>query len=267
MKYKFYLCLLVISLLVACKQYKPPVHLSKESETLEEEVSASTNIDSAILPVEYSIIDATAFGLLGKVERVSLTAYSTYEYNGELKDGDELYSKIISFDERGNVTMDEWNNEYDYDAEGKFYRGNHLYTVVQRDKKGRITAYVDDDTQSDYNEADVSFSFIYDKKGRMSRISRGGDAGGWELTLTYERNEIYPTSSKEKSYDEGGGADETNTTYRYTHFDDKGNWTERVCVNSTTELMEEFADDSLYVNTIINESIVVERRTITYYSY
>lgn len=212
---------------------------------------------------QYNTTDALAFGLKGHVQTATVECYSTYESDGVLKEGNMTTTYYVTFDGLGHVTHDPWGNEYGYDADGNYYRGNHVYTTIQRDKSGRLTKYVDVEPNAD-NEANMTLSFKYDKNGRLEMVTQGGWTGHSTEKHTYKGNNIFPKSVETVADYEGGGTSTVSATYTYNRFDENGNWTERTCVTSETETEDDPLNDS-GVSTKIQEVITVERRVITYY--
>lgn len=258
---KVTLFLIATMMLVACGGNKPSASSDEESE------DTSSSVDSTVVENDmppYDITDAIAMGLNGHVQSVSLQRYSTYESNGELKDGSLMGQCEIVFDASGHMTSDEWGNEYGYNAEGNYYRGNHTYTTVKRDKAGRIIEYNDIEPNKD-NESQFVQSFQYDKNGRITSIKySGGFTSVWTEKRHYNSGKIYPAKMKCSVTFEGGGAQETVVTYRYTSFDDHNNWTERLCMVSTKE-MEELVDSVMPQQSKLKEEIQVEKRVISYF--
>lgn len=254
----FYMAALM---LVGCGGNKPSA--SAETDTDDD----SINVDSVVAEVmpQYDITDALSMGLNAHVQHVSMQCYETYESNGELKDGCLNIQYEMSFDANGRMTTDEWGNEYGYDAEGKYYRGNHIYTTIKRDKEGRIVTYNDVEPKKDHEDEFVQ-SFHYDKNGRLVVIEyEGGFSAAWTEKRHYNSGNLYPVKKEQAVSYEGGGGSEVIVTYRYTSFDNQNNWTERLCMVSTKEIVEEPVDSFIPEQPKINEKILVEKRTITYY--
>jgi hypothetical protein len=255
------LILTTVAVLMSCGGGKSSAPAT-DTETDTEIITDSADTATAI---QYDVVDALSIGLNGRVQSVSCLRYTTYESNGELKDGD-LYSQYeINFDNLGHLTTDEWGNKYGYDAEGKYYRGNHTYTTVVRDKSGRIVKYSDMEEKKD-NESQFVQTFRYDKNGRITAIEYGGGlAAVWTEKRQYNSGNIYPSKRMLAVCFEGGGAEETTETFRYTNFDEHNNWTERLCMVSTKEIEEEPTDSFMPSQPKITEAIHVEKRIIVYY--
>ena len=254
------LVLTAVLMLVACGGNKPSASADDGQESVN-----STPVDSVEAPVPYDCTDAISMGLNGHVQHISATICSTYENNGKLEDGDVAGQYEMAFNERGQITTDEWGNEYGYDAEGKYYRGNHTYTTVKRDEQGRIVAYNDIEPKKD-NESQFLQSFRYDKNGRITSIEySGGFASTWTEKRQYKSGNIYPVKTEESVSFEDGGGREVIVTYRYTSFDEQNNWTERLRMTSTKEIDEVPVDSFIPEQPKIKEEIQVEKRDISYY--
>lgn len=247
-----------LTLLTACKQSKPSVALEETDTARVESVKAEVQKESV---VEYNAVDAQTFGLFGKVQSVIVQSFLTSEVNGNLTEGSMTTESEMSFNQWGYVTKDEWGNEYGYDADGNFYRGNHIYTLLKRDKSGRIKEYIDEEPNTD-NDENQKLSFVYDKTGRLKTVTQGGWTGHWKEQRSYEGGNLYPSKVITTADYEGGGESLRTTTYRYSQFDEKKNWIERICIISETEKDN---TDSIEGRAIINEQITIQKRSIIYY--
>ena len=87
----------------------------------------------------------------------------------------------------------------------------------------------------------------------------------WTENRHYESGNIYSSKIEKSMSFEGGGAEETTITYRYTSFDDQHNWTERLCMVSVKEIQEAEVDSFIPEQPKIEEKILVEKRTISYF--
>ena len=258
---KIFVLIFILSfLLAACKQSKPSADVENENTELVEVVdSVKTEVEDSVV---YDVIDAQTFGLMGKVESVKTQSFLTNDNNGTLEEGSMVTESEMTFDQWGHVTEDEWGNEYGYDAEGNYYRGNHTYTVLKRDKSGRLKEYVDEEPNAD-NQDNQKIAFDYDKTGRLAIVTQGGWTGHWQEQRAYEGGNLYPSSIVTIADYEGGGTSHVTKTYRYTRYDEKKNWIERICVISAADIEESF--DSVAIDTKIEEQIRIEKRIITYY--
>lgn len=243
---------------MACKQSKPSA-ISDVKDTARVESAKAEEKDAP--PVEYDVIDAQTFGMMGKVQSVSTQSFMTNDVNGNLTEGSIATESEMTFDQWGHVTKDELGNEYGYDADGNYYRGNHTYTILKRDESGRIKEYIDEEPNTD-NDENQRLSFVYDKTGRLTTITQGGWTGHWKEQRSYEGGNLYPSKIITSTDYEGGGESLITTTYRYSRFDEKKNWIERICVISA---MDTETTDSIEGQTLINEQIRIEKRSIIYY--
>lgn len=255
--------------LVACQNGKPQAQGDEETAMTAADSLARQVAEKTVAQPTYDLTDALAFGLNGHVQNVSLHVYTTTENEGELTEGAEAGSREMTFDERGHVTIDEWGNAYGYDAEGNYYRGNHVYTIVKRDKNGRIEKYVDEEPKTD-NESNQTYTLKYDKNGRIASVENAGWTGGFTEKRHYKSGNLYPSKIEGESYYEGGGGDTYSVAYTYNRFDEKGNWTERTCVMTQTETAEDASEDDAAwgeaaETTKVTETITIEKRSISYY--
>ena len=245
----------------------------KLQQTAKEEVPVEAKADSSKIEVkqtaEYNPTDAIACGLKGKVKMATVEVLSTYDNNGRLEENGRIRIYETTFDEHGNLTLDEFGNNYGYDADGKFYRGNHVYTRLERDDGRRIVKYVDVDVDNEMREDNETYYFSYDKQGRQNRIKKNGSLSHFDLRRQYEGAALYPICEILEDDAEGGYSGKTTINYSYSHFDERGNWTERVAVRSTVST--DFADEC-YADTLhseprqeVHEDIVIEKRTVCYY--
>lgn len=250
-------------MLVACYESKPPAMANETIAETEDAIPTGKEAEESSPTPEYNPTDALTFGLKGHVQQATTQSFLTYEEGGELKRGGLNTIAKMAFDPWGHVTRDEWENEYGYDAEGNYYRGNHTYTIIKRGKSGQLIKYIDEEPKTD-NESNCTFTFVYDKNGRLNTVTQCGWTSNWSETYYYESGNIYPSNITKSADYEGGGASKSSINYQYSHFDEKGNWTERLCICSE----EETIDDSESLDgqrTQINETIFIEERTITYY--
>lgn len=255
-----YALLIMALVLVACGGNKPSASANDEQNTV-----SGTPVDSVKAPVQYDCTDAISMGLNGHVQHVGGIIHATYENNGKLEDGDAVGQYEIFFNERGQMTNDEWGNEYGYDAEGKYYRGNHTYTIVERNIQGCIVVYNDIEPKKDH-ESQFIQSFCYDKNGRITSIEySGGFSSVWTENRHYKSGNLYPAKTEQFVSFEGGGSREVTITYRYTSFDEHNNWTERLCMTSAKEMDEEPVDSFIPEQPKVKEEIQVEKRQISYY--
>lgn len=179
--------------------------------------------------------DARSFGLLGDVKEVYITqsALSTTQEDMEISDEPGVERLEFTFDTNGRVTLDTYNDVYEYNDAGEFVKGDSDKTTLERDELGRLVSY--DNTNLDWDEVDEEFdiehffayTFSYDDQHRVATE----EISGWEWMevshYTYDGNKVFPASATFESNMEAW-TEEGNITYEYIAFDAKGNWTERI---------------------------------------
>ena len=210
---------------VACMGIQKPQREAKaDTTTVSREIV--TNEDKQ--PVSTSL-DVKSFGFIGPVKESFCIRYEVKSIDDDVLEKGEMSNDAndeagYSFSEAGRVTGDAYGGVYNYDKTGKFVKGITAKSVMKRDGQGRVVFY----QQKDDDEDDAMFTneFTYDAKGRIIKVEQGF----WEWTITqeftYEGDNIYPSTRKFTRMDEGDES-ESETTYRYTKFDEVGNWIER----------------------------------------
>ncbi len=266
MKKVFLIMSIIVLLLTACQRNRPKKPDRGTTTDSITNISQSTTVST----IAYKMVDAMSFGLTGKVSSVRKLRFNATDSDGKLVEGSLVSETIVNFDSWGHVTIDPWGNEYVYDTDGNFYRGNHLYSTVKRDDVGRIIHYKDIEPVQD-NEENQEYEFSYDPKGRLVTCRRSGWTGGFSISYVYDKTNIYPSKSSSEEYYEGEeGEYSSKTNYNYIAFDSMGNWTERVCVvsNHLTEEVWEEADGEgqMIEKTTTSDVIYIEKRTINYYN-
>ena len=200
---------------------------NKPTGTEEPADSTVTIVEEKKAELDYNTTDARSFGLYGCVAKVVTT---TYMANLE---GDKLVKGIISnrtdslatFDEKGRVTLDPYANPYVYDADGKFIKGRSKASQMNRDKDGRVISYTNRENENHWEG--YSYEFSYDKEGCA---------------------DIYKTDIR----------------YRYTKFDEQGNWTAREMYFDIMQTTEEYEGNENPPKDYSKEYYIQER-IITYY--
>lgn len=260
MKKNLFLLLFTL-ILTACNQSKPSATegVNEQADSIVAMQQQEEVIEEKIV---YNTTDALMMGLKGNVQKVVLQFYPAVENNGKITIGGDMYYEVeTAFNERGQVTKDEWKNVYEYDENGNFIKGNSMYTALKRDKEGRLIQYKDEVPNGEYNEDNMTLNLAYDTKGRLQKIEYSGCYEGYKECRFYQNNNLYPSKISLSSYEEAGGGGEEEQVYTYRHFDDMGNWTERVIVCTASEVEEyDYEDDDL-----TSENIFIEKRVITYY--
>ena len=212
---------------------------------------------------DYNTTDARAFGLKGYVAKVVTTTYMANQEGGKLVkiEQSNRSDSLMTFDDKGRVTLDAYANPYVYDADGKFIKGRSKESKMTRDKEGRIISYINRESNNHWEG--YEYTFEYDKQGRINTIEWGGWEEGESYGLTYKDDQLYPSSMH---IDGQACADiyKTDIRYKYTKFDEQGNWTERELyydIMQTTEAYEGNENPSKDYS----KEYYIQERTITYY--
>ena len=199
------------------------------SDEPEDDAEADDDGDDAPATPATPAADLSAFGFPGPVQESFCNVYEAEDIDadvltkGEPADtGDS--EQGYSFTPDGRVTADPYGGVYSYDAEGRFKSGVSENTVMRRDGFGRVIYYLQQNGEED--DARYENKFSYDDRGRLVKVERTF----WESLAVeefyYEGDNTYP-SERLYRLDEEGTVVESSTKYRYTKFDDQGNWTER----------------------------------------
>lgn len=269
--------IIALLILTACGNSKQSKSANEDSS----EESDSTRVEKSQETAQYDCTDAISFGLNGKVKNVDFQIYHAYEDNGELSVGSLYERGNITFNEQGCIVVDEWMNEFGYDANGNYYRGNHIYTTIQRDKYGRVVKYNDVDPKGKSDVYNI-YTFKYDKSGRLASVSVKRSNEVWTEKRQYKGGNIYPESANITCTFEDRDGYYTLKKYLYQHTDTYGNWTERTIVISNTEGLrgrhsaqsDTIIPDSVLPSSVapgktqspkVNDEIQIEKRIITYY--
>ena len=226
---------------------------------------AALSVLAACTRAEKTSPDVRTFGLIGNVEEVrySLTVTSVDQDNEDpLLARDEV---ALRFDELGRVTLDHYGNYYEYDEDGKYIGPYSDYIEVTRDASGRLKSFdntsIPMDDSSDFDVMDYcSVTYEYDATGRVTTETYAGWEWGTVTTYTYDGDKPWPSKITQQSYDEGYN-ENSDITFKYLEFDDRGNWTKRAST-IVTESYEEGAEDE-------KESYTQEKletRSISYWS-
>ena len=191
--------------------------------------------------------DVRTFGMKGDVKDVFVSVLQM-ETSTEEEEGDPWLEKdelLLSFDQAGRVTRDDYQNYYEYDDNGQFVEGTSEQSKLTRDDQGRIVCY--DNTELDFDSDDFDvmdfckISYTYDAQGRVATEEYVGWEWTTSYTYSYEGDNVWPSSCTFESHDEGWNSEGT-ITYEYFSYDDKGNWTDRT-VSRRAKNYEEPWDD------------------------
>lgn len=175
---------------------------------------------------------------------------------------------LLTFTEQGYLKR---NRIYDltYDVFGKLVKGvnltdDNMKISVKRNKKGYMTALICQDKRMGM-QSDQAYRINYkwNKKNQMIKE----EYKGWEWASVYyyqyDENGLLQERSNQESPDYETEVDHT-TTYVYTRFDGRGNWTERnvqtVSVTSAFDL-----DTGKRTTTGTEKKYAVEKREIAYF--
>ena len=197
------------------------IYYSDVPEEADEEVPADV--------ADATTTDVRAFGFFGPVKESFCNLYDAPDIDAdELDKGDPIDSNDseqgYSFSADGQILSDPYGGVYSYDSEGHFIQGVNKKSVMRRDAKGRVAYYLQQNDDED--DARYENTFSYDDQGRLIKVERVF----WESTITeqffYEGDNIYPSHRMYRNEEEGTVI-ESRTDYRYTAFDDMGNWTKR----------------------------------------
>ena len=209
-----------------------------------------------------TIDDRRAYGLVGKVKHVKTSTQPAYVQNGDFlpQEGEVASVDDMSFNSKGLVTLDLYGNTYEYDAKGKFIgKGERGCAEMTRNADGRIASY--EDVCDDEDVESHIHKFFYDSKGRMDHVEMTFWESTFNITYTYEGNNVYPATIFTVQYDQGTI---TRTSYvmDYTKFDAQGNWTRREVYVTRAESEETGEGETDPTTT---ESYEIEERSITYF--
>lgn len=222
----------------------------------EEQQSATTDAADA----DRFTLDTYGFGFLGRVSECVTTSYTAVDRGAEaLIPGDEVDGSraTISFTADGLVAEDPFGGVYVYDADGRFIKGVTEKSVMRRDDSHHVVYY----QQSNDDEDDAMFrnEYTYDERGRLMQVVQTFWESTTTTTFTYEGDVPYPTQRRDDTIDEGVRI-KSETNYRYTKFDQQGNWTERELRYQGSEEEDGAPDGPTRWN-----GAMIERRTISYH--
>lgn len=258
------LCLLSVLCFSCQNAGKAPNESQAFSDsTKTDEADKDTTLNSQHSALNSNSIDARTFGLLGNVAQVVTTTYEATKSGNRFIRGNKVKNPLdtIAFNKLGLVTLDPYGNKYHYDDEGHFQKGLADYTRMKRNDDGRIDTY---DHQQDEDDANCHHhQFIYDAQGRIAKLEMGFYESTYNYTFTYDADNLWPATMSIEGVDEGDVYQET-TRYRYTQFDEQGNWTERELHVQCLEAEEDPSDGKL-INKKQYGLQKIETRTISYY--
>ena len=133
---------------------------------------------------------------------------------------------------------------------------------MTRDENGRVETY--DHMRDDEDAEGYHIEFAYDDRGRLIELA----IQFWEWSnnyqYTYEEDHVYP-DREAFEFREYENVTQRTSDFRYTKFDDHGNWTEREVHVVTIDIVEPDAEDAQPQVGEPATTYEVETRTITYY--
>ena len=206
----------------------------------------------------YNPTDARAFGVVGHVKEVTLSVCKLSNVDPGEDPWTQSDEPLMAFDRHGRVTLDPMGDTYEYGADGKVVRGVRGKTLVRRDEQGRVSRYESRDGDNDYEMRSIEFR--YDDKGRLLATDNAFWESAYVDSLVYEGDNVYPAKRLVEGQAEAEEYKEV-VEYRYTKFDEQGNWTER----DVTETYESMitGDESTRSKEVWE---TLEVRKITYYT-
>lgn len=248
----------------SCKEAAKTAADQQDAESAEVEESTTEAEEPETSAPDYDFTDVTAFGLKGCVKKAVIVRYEATPEGDKLVKGSRTYAyndSLVTFNDQGQVTIDIYANPYSYDSDGEFVKGRSKDTKMDRDDKGRVIQYVNREGSNDWEG--YSYEFDYDKKGRLSKIEWVGWEEISETVMHYEGDNVYPSREKIE-LQVCADIFKSDFRYRYTAFDNRGNWTEREiwCDELETTVAYE-GNENPEVKT--SKSYFIEQRTITYY--
>lgn len=217
----------VVFMIVACKGNQKTQN-EDETKADSTEVTRETTADKDEEPV-ITALDVKSFGFLGPVKESFIIRYEVTNLDDDVLEKGEMSNDAndeagYSFSMDGRVTADAYGGVYNYDKIGNFVKGISAKSVMKRDEKGRVVYY----SQKEDADDDAMFTnkFTYDEKDRIIKVEQ--TYWEWSVTeeFTYNGDDLYPSTRRYKRQEDGLEG-ESETTYRYTKFDEIGNWIER----------------------------------------
>ena len=217
----------------------------------------------------FSSPDLTLYELKGHVNTCKTTSHEATLKDGKyvIKDTKGHPSHLV-FTEQGYVSKD-GIFDLTYDEQGKVIKGvnvtnKDMKMSVKRNKNGFITSIICEDKKFGM-ESDQAYKIDYKWNDKNQMIEEAFQGWEWSSTNHYKYDDkgLLQELTNHCNPDYETEVDNTST-YTYTQFDDKGNWTERnvemVSVTTNTELGSETSQKSAPV-----KSYNVEKREIIYF--
>ncbi|MBP3738753.1 MAG: hypothetical protein J6I72_06865 [Muribaculaceae bacterium] len=208
--------------------------------------------------------DAYALGVKGHVKRVITQTYTASQAGDHLVKGQPVDEgeEVMTFDRDGRVTLDPFGNQYSYDERGRFVRGTEPYSRMSRDEDGRIDTY--EHMRDDEDVDGFGMECAYDEQGRLIETAIQFWEWSHNYQYTYEDDHVYP-EREVFEFREYENVTRVTRDFRYTKFDDRGNWTEREVHVVSIDIEEPDDEDTPPRVGEPATTYEVEMRNITYY--
>ncbi|MBQ8656880.1 MAG: hypothetical protein IJ527_07530 [Prevotella sp.] len=248
------------------KSKAEPVAAAAAISSVETKTETAVAEDSGNTLSGYDPSDATAFGLVGPVKKVFTTQYMANLNGNKLQRAERIESdgnNAMTFNRQGLVTCDIFGSPYTYDSNGKFIKGRNANTQMERSPRGLIEKYLHQDNTDGGHWNSYTYEFKYDQEGRMTTYTYTGWEEVFEYAYTYEGDKVYP-SGEEMDGQACADLFKAHITYRYTKFDERGNWTERE-VYIVEEQGVDTGVDGGEPEMEITKTYKIETRKIEYY--
>ena len=202
--------------------------------------------------------DPQMYALKGFVHKATIEPHNAGEWSGDYHatNSKGIGKTEIVFNKHGQILKDHLGNTYLYADNGEFKKGNNSYTKIERDKTGRVILY--NDSKEEDDESNIQVRFNYNEKGYIVKIEYSGWTEVYTVSYNYDSEGRVMSEITKGTY-EGGGAYTIERKYRYKEFDEQGNWTERVVIETSTDVEEGKEAPST------TEDIYIDIQEVSYY--
>ena len=226
-------------------------------------------IDTVVVDT-FSSPDLTLYELKGHVNTCKTTSHEATLKDGKyvIKDTKGTPPSHLVFTEQGYVSKD-GIFDLTYDEQGKVLKGvnvtdKDMKISIERNKNGYLTSLTCENKKYGM-ESDQAYKINYKWNDKNQMTAE--EFQGWEWSSAnhykYDDKGLRQELTNQSNPDYEVEVDNTST-YIYTKFDDKGNWTERnvemVSITTNTELGSETSQKSAP-----EKSYYVEKREIIYF--
>lgn len=255
------LAALLLTTVTGCQKQNKATTDSSDSTAVSTAQSATE--EPAEGASEYDCAEALSFGFVGDVKQVITRHYEATPSGDKLvrssQQADSYNDSIITFNKKGQVTIDPYANPYVYDDEGKFVKGRSKASKVKINDEKLVVSY--ENRESNNHWEGYEYQFTYDESSRMKKVTYAGWEEVFSYSYTYDGDKRYPATML---MDGQACADlyKSTTKYRYTRFDDLGNWLEREAW-TTEEQGVDSGEENPEME--ITKKYTIEVREITYY--